>query len=80
MHKDVHWCLAIINMKENTFQYLDSLGGTDHNVLNMLVSICDVSRMKVDLKKKLNSSVCSLFFSCFFLEELLTRQLFTPFL
>ncbi|RLN41377.1 putative ubiquitin-like-specific protease 1B [Panicum miliaceum] len=36
VHKDVHWCLAIINMKENTFQYLDSLGGTDHNVLNML--------------------------------------------
>ncbi|PAN50281.2 hypothetical protein PAHAL_9G470400 [Panicum hallii] len=36
VHKDVHWCLAIINMKENTFHYLDSLGGTDHNVLNML--------------------------------------------
>jgi Ulp1 family protease len=40
VHKDVHWCLAIINMKENTFHYLDSLGGTDHNVLNMLVSLC----------------------------------------
>ncbi|TKV96168.1 hypothetical protein SEVIR_9G411700v4 [Setaria viridis] len=36
VHKDVHWCLAIINMKKNTFQYLDSLGGMDHNVLNML--------------------------------------------
>ncbi|KAF8721071.1 hypothetical protein HU200_023486 [Digitaria exilis] len=36
VHKDVHWCLAIINMKENTFQYLDSLGGMDHNVTNIL--------------------------------------------
>jgi Ulp1 family protease len=51
VHKEVHWCLAIINMKKNTFQYLDSLGGMDHNVLNMLVSICDVSRVKVDLKR-----------------------------
>ena len=66
MHKDVHWCLAIINMKENTFQYLDSLGGTDHNVLNMLVSICDVSRMKVDLKKVKFQRLLSLFFMLFF--------------
>ncbi|CAL4939336.1 unnamed protein product [Urochloa decumbens] len=36
VHKDVHWCLAIINMKENTFQYLDSLGGMDHNVPRIL--------------------------------------------
>ncbi|CAL4931077.1 unnamed protein product [Urochloa decumbens] len=36
VHKDVHWCLAIINMKENTFQYLDSLGGMDHNVPSIL--------------------------------------------
>ncbi|XP_066387959.1 putative ubiquitin-like-specific protease 1B isoform X1 [Miscanthus floridulus] len=36
VHKDVHWCLAIINMKENTFQYLDSLGGMDHNVPRVL--------------------------------------------
>ncbi|KAJ1297178.1 hypothetical protein BS78_01G357800 [Paspalum vaginatum] len=36
VHKDVHWCLAIINMKENTFQYLDSLGGMDYNVRRVL--------------------------------------------
>ncbi|KAL6902171.1 hypothetical protein ACP4OV_005047 [Aristida adscensionis] len=36
VHKDIHWCLAIINMKENTFQYLDSLGGMDHNVPSVL--------------------------------------------
>ena len=54
MHKDVHWCLAIINMKENTFQYLDSLGGMDHNVPRVLVSITDSSRIKIRLK--INSS------------------------
>ncbi|TVU47088.1 hypothetical protein EJB05_06668 [Eragrostis curvula] len=36
VHKDIHWCLAIINMKKNTFQYLDSLGGMDRNVLRVL--------------------------------------------
>ncbi|CAN6312811.1 unnamed protein product [Urochloa humidicola] len=36
VHKDVHWCLAVINMKEKTFQYLDSLGGMDPNVPNIL--------------------------------------------
>ncbi|XP_062215630.1 ubiquitin-like-specific protease ESD4 isoform X2 [Phragmites australis] len=43
VHKDIHWCLAIINMKENTFQYLDSLSGTDHNVPRVLVSMTDLS-------------------------------------
>jgi len=36
VHRDVHWCLAIINMKDKTFQYLDSLGGLDHDVLRVL--------------------------------------------
>ena len=39
VHRDVHWCLAIINMKDKTFQYLDSLGGLGHDVLNVLVSL-----------------------------------------
>uniref|UniRef100_A0A0E0D215 Ubiquitin-like protease family profile domain-containing protein n=1 Tax=Oryza meridionalis TaxID=40149 RepID=A0A0E0D215_9ORYZ len=32
IHRNVHWCLAIINMKDRTFQYLDSFGGMDHAV------------------------------------------------
>lgn len=32
-------------MKENTFQYLDSLGGMDPNVPKNLVSITDSSRV-----------------------------------
>ncbi|XP_015690603.1 ubiquitin-like-specific protease ESD4 [Oryza brachyantha] len=37
IHRGVHWCLAIINMKDKTFQYLDSLGCVDHGVLRILV-------------------------------------------
>ncbi|EPS73592.1 hypothetical protein M569_01169, partial [Genlisea aurea] len=45
IHKEVHWCLAIINKKEKKFQYLDSLRGTDRHVLNVL------SRYTVDEAK-----------------------------
>ncbi|XP_015064757.1 ubiquitin-like-specific protease ESD4 [Solanum pennellii] len=36
IHKQVHWCLAVINKKDEKFQYLDSLGGTDQQVLEVL--------------------------------------------
>ncbi|KAI3469382.1 hypothetical protein Pfo_026045 [Paulownia fortunei] len=36
IHKEVHWCLAIINTKDEKFQYLDSLKGVDTQVLNVL--------------------------------------------
>ncbi|XP_010228634.1 putative ubiquitin-like-specific protease 1B isoform X2 [Brachypodium distachyon] len=36
VHQSVHWCLAIINMKEKTFQYLDSLCGKDSRVRRVL--------------------------------------------
>ncbi|KAH6769695.1 hypothetical protein C2S52_014498 [Perilla frutescens var. hirtella] len=36
IHKEVHWCLAVINKKDEKFQYLDSLGGVDNHVLNVL--------------------------------------------
>ncbi|KAI3804570.1 hypothetical protein L1987_26216 [Smallanthus sonchifolius] len=36
IHKEVHWCLAVINKKEEKFQYLDSLGGVDKKVLRFL--------------------------------------------
>lgn len=36
IHKEIHWCLAVINKKEQKFQYLDSLGGADRNVMKML--------------------------------------------
>lgn len=36
IHKEIHWCLAIINVKDKKFQYLDSLGGMDMAVLRIL--------------------------------------------
>ncbi|XP_057772217.1 ubiquitin-like-specific protease ESD4 isoform X2 [Salvia miltiorrhiza] len=36
IHKEIHWCLAVINKKDEKFQYLDSLGGRDNQVLNAL--------------------------------------------
>ncbi|XP_023549234.1 ubiquitin-like-specific protease ESD4 [Cucurbita pepo subsp. pepo] len=36
IHREIHWCLAVINKKEKKFQYLDSLKGMDSRVLKTL--------------------------------------------
>ncbi|XP_073152080.1 ubiquitin-like-specific protease ESD4 [Henckelia pumila] len=36
IHKINHWCLAVINKKDEKFQYLDSLKGGDNKVMKML--------------------------------------------
>ncbi|XP_028751657.1 ubiquitin-like-specific protease ESD4 isoform X2 [Neltuma alba] len=36
IHKEIHWCLAIINKKDKKLQYLDSLRGIDNQVLKVL--------------------------------------------
>ncbi|KAJ0980656.1 hypothetical protein J5N97_008911 [Dioscorea zingiberensis] len=37
IHKEVHWCLAVIDVKDEKLQYLDSLGGRgDTTVLRVL--------------------------------------------
>lgn len=36
VHKEIHWCLAVINKKDGKFQYLDSLGGVDKQVMKVL--------------------------------------------
>lgn len=28
-HRDIHWCLVVVNIKEKTFHCLDSLGAMD---------------------------------------------------
>ncbi|XP_020227059.1 ubiquitin-like-specific protease ESD4 [Cajanus cajan] len=38
IHKEIHWCLAVINKKEKKFQFLDSLRGTDSQVMKVLAS------------------------------------------
>ena len=37
VHREIHWCLAIINKKDRKFQYLDSLKGRDFRVMEHLV-------------------------------------------
>ncbi|PKA58429.1 Ubiquitin-like-specific protease ESD4 [Apostasia shenzhenica] len=53
VHKEIHWCLAVINVKDNSFQYLDSLGGMDNFVLTVLAryfkdEMRDKSAMEID--------------------------------
>lgn len=36
IHKINHWCLAVINKKDEKFQYLDSLKGGDNKVMKVL--------------------------------------------
>ncbi|KAI3864068.1 hypothetical protein MKW98_031660 [Papaver atlanticum] len=36
IHQQIHWCLAVINKKEEKLQYLDSLKGVDNDVLENL--------------------------------------------
>nr|CAD1829926.1 unnamed protein product [Ananas comosus var. bracteatus] len=36
IHKEIHWCLAVVDVKDKKFQYLDSLGGIDIMVLRVL--------------------------------------------
>lgn len=54
VHQNVHWCLAIINMKTKTIQYLDSLGGNDPRVPRMLAKyivdeVKDKSNKEIDI-------------------------------
>ncbi|XP_051213737.1 putative ubiquitin-like-specific protease 1B [Lolium perenne] len=54
VHQHVHWCLAIINMKAKTLQYLDSLGGNDPRVPEMLAryiveEVKDKSNKEIDI-------------------------------
>ncbi|KEH37255.1 ubiquitin-like-specific protease ESD4-like protein [Medicago truncatula] len=38
IHKEIHWCLAVINKRDAKFQYLDSLKGMDRRVLEVLTT------------------------------------------
>ncbi|KVH88890.1 Peptidase C48, SUMO/Sentrin/Ubl1, partial [Cynara cardunculus var. scolymus] len=55
VHKEIHWCLAVINKKEAKFQYLDSLGGIDEQVMRVLQEYVK------DLPKQKNGNDCGVF-------------------
>lgn len=52
IHKDIHWCLAIINVRDKKFQYLDSLKGRDRNALQVLAKY-----LKDEARDKLNQNL-----------------------
>ncbi|XP_021634996.2 ubiquitin-like-specific protease ESD4 isoform X2 [Hevea brasiliensis] len=54
VHREIHWCLAIINKKDQKFQYLDSLKGRDLRVLENLAKyyveeVKDKSKKDIDV-------------------------------
>ncbi|XP_050219371.1 ubiquitin-like-specific protease ESD4 [Mercurialis annua] len=54
VHREVHWCLAVINKKDQKFQYLDSLKGRDFKVLEALAKyyveeVKDKSKKEIDV-------------------------------
>eukprot|EP00249_Psilotum_nudum_P021340 c28075_g1_i1 orf=234-1871(+) len=77
IHKDIHWCLAIINVREKKLEYLDSLKGQNVNTLKILGNYIadeakdklgqylDVSDWKLsfpqDIPEQLNGCDCGMF-------------------
>ncbi|KAJ4956117.1 hypothetical protein NE237_012900 [Protea cynaroides] len=77
IHQEIHWCLAVINKKDEKFQYLDSLKGRDSQVLKILAryfvdEVQDKSGKDInvsswkheyidDLPEQLNGSDCGMF-------------------
>ncbi|GJN10713.1 hypothetical protein PR202_ga28830 [Eleusine coracana subsp. coracana] len=61
VHRGAHWCLAVINVKDKTFQYLDSLGGMGHDVLRVLAryimdELKDKNNIEIDISSWLEVS------------------------
>lgn len=51
IHKDIHWCLAVINVREKKLHYLDSLKGNDGNALQVLARYLEDEAMDKQNKK-----------------------------
>ena len=85
---NVHWCMAIIHLKDQTIKYYDSMGQSNHNVLNALEDYLksesiDKKKQNLDtsnwiiesernVPQQMNCSDCGVF-SCMF-AEYLTRS------
>lgn len=83
VHKGIHWCMAIIHMKNKTIKYYDSMGAPNNAVLNALVDYLknesldkkkvalDMSGWSIenvqDIPQQENGSDCGVF-SCMYAE------------
>ncbi|BBN11792.1 sentrin-specific protease 1 [Marchantia polymorpha subsp. ruderalis] len=77
IHQDIHWCLAVINIRDKKLEYLDSLQGGDNTVLKVLARyIADEAKDKdgkvldsntwehnfpQDIPQQLNGCDCGMF-------------------
>lgn len=88
IHLGMHWCMAIINLKQKVIRYYDSMGGLNNRCLETLLKyLCeehmdkkkskfDTSGWKLenvqDIPQQMNGSDCGMF-SCTF-AEFVTRN------
>lgn len=88
IHLGVHWCMAVINLKEKTIRYYDSMGSPNERCLQLLLDYLsdehldkkkadfDTTGWKLesvrDIPQQMNGSDCGMF-SCTF-AEFLTRN------
>ena len=49
VHLDVHWCLAVINLKEKSVKFYDSMGSDKPEILKVLLGYIEQEHM--DKKK-----------------------------
>ncbi|XP_044268035.1 sentrin-specific protease 1-like [Tribolium madens] len=92
IHLGMHWCMAIINLKERTIKYYDSMGKSNNQCLNALRNYLEFEHMDKkgqpfstedfvlenvqDIPQQMNGSDCGMF-SCTFAEFATRKARFT---
>ena len=92
IHLGMHWCMAIINLKEQTIKYYDSMGKSNNQCLNALRGYLEFEHMDKkkeafstrdfvlenvqDIPQQMNGSDCGMF-SCTFAEFATRKAKFT---
>merc|ERR1739838_940994 len=60
VHLDVHWCLAVINLKKKGVYFYDSMGSDKTDILKTLLSYLESENVK-DIPRQMNGSDCGMF-------------------
>ena len=77
VHLDVHWCLAVINLKEKSVKFYDSMGSDKPEILKVLLGYIEQEHMDKkkapfdtsdfelenvkDIPRQMNGSDCGMF-------------------
>jgi Ulp1 family protease len=92
IHLGMHWCMAIVNLKERTIKYYDSMGKSNNQCLNALKGYLEFEHQDKknepystkdfvlenvqDIPQQMNGSDCGMF-SCTFAEFATRKAKFT---